>query len=107
MLGVRAAGSPSPVVVVVGVVVHLRARQRVDGGRGQGDVGPVGAVGFGGFGTRLGFLLLASSFPTFGGETTRRGFNKPKNEIQKDIKHALRINQLVRRVSMPCLCVCV
>ena len=57
---VGAADVPSPFVVLVGVVVHVGAREGVDGRRGQGHVGPVGAVCLGGLGASLGFLLLAS-----------------------------------------------
>lgn len=51
---------PSSFVVLVGVVVHLGAGERVDRGRGQGNVGPVGAVGLGRFGASLRLLLLPS-----------------------------------------------
>lgn len=49
---------PSSFIVLVGVVVHLSARERVYRWRGKGHVGPAGAVSLGGFGANLGLLLL-------------------------------------------------
>lgn len=54
------ADLPSAVMVLIGIVVHLGARQWVNWGRWQGNVGPVGAVGFARFGSSLGLLLLPS-----------------------------------------------
>lgn len=54
------ADLPSAVMVLVGIVVHLGARQWVNWGRRQRNVGPVGAVGFARFGSSLGLLLLPS-----------------------------------------------
>lgn len=57
-------------MMLVGVMVHLCARERVDRGRGQGNMGPVGPVGFRGFGAGLGLFLLPT-FSTFKGALTK------------------------------------
>lgn len=51
-------------MVLVGIMVDLRARQGVNWGRWQGNVGPVGPVGFSGLGSSLGLLFLPS-LPTY------------------------------------------
>lgn len=47
-------------MVIIGIMVHLSARERVNRGRGQGNIGPVGPIGFSGFRSSLGLLLLSS-----------------------------------------------
>lgn len=47
-------------MMLVGIMVHLSAGERVNRGRGQGNVGPVGPIDFTGFGSSLGLLLLSS-----------------------------------------------
>lgn len=47
-------------MVFIGIMVHLSARERVNRGRGQWDIGPVGPIGFSGFRSSLGLLLLSS-----------------------------------------------
>lgn len=85
-------------MVLVGIVVHLGARQWVNWGRRQGNVGPVGAVGFAGFGSSLGLLLLPS-LPTCAGEEerTRLRDTAAANQIveQKSI-----INQCTRGIAL-------
>lgn len=61
---VKSAGIPSSFMVLIGIEVHLGAWERVNRGRGQGNVGPAGPIGLGGFVAGLGFLLL-SSFSTY------------------------------------------
>lgn len=51
---------PSSFVVIIRIMVHLSARERVNRGRGQGDIGPAGPIGFRGFRSSLGLLLLSS-----------------------------------------------
>lgn len=47
-------------MVLAGIMVNLCARQGVNRGRGQGNIGPVGAIGFAGLGSGLGLLFLSS-----------------------------------------------
>lgn len=47
-------------MVLVGIMVDLCARQGVDRGRGQGNIGPVGPIGFARLGSGLGLLFLPS-----------------------------------------------
>lgn len=54
------ADVPSDFMVLVGIMVDLCARQGVDRGRGQGNIGPVGPIGFAGLGSGLGLLFLPS-----------------------------------------------
>lgn len=76
-------------MVLVGVVVHLSARQWVNWGRRQGNVGPVGAVGFVGFGSGLGLLLLPS-LPTCAGgrgEDAFEGCSRRKSNCEAKINY--------------------
>lgn len=54
------ADIPSPVVVIIGIMVHLSTRERVNRRRGQGNVGPIRPIGFSRFRASLCFLLLSS-----------------------------------------------
>lgn len=47
-------------MVLIGIVVNLCARQGVNRGRGQGNIGPVGPIGFAGLGSSLDLLFLPS-----------------------------------------------
>lgn len=60
-------------MMLIGVMVHLSARERVYWGRGQGNIGPVGPIGFSGFRASLGLLLL-SSLSTYKKEEGRNPF---------------------------------
>lgn len=74
-------------MVLVGIVVHLSARQWVNRGRRQGNVGPVGAVGFCGFGSGLGLLLLPS-LPTWGSrEDAFEGCSRRKSNCEAKINY--------------------
>lgn len=91
LLSLQLADLPSTVMVLVGVVVHLSARQWVNWGRRQGNVGPVGAVGFAGLGSGLGLLLL-SSLPTCAGGEGR--------EERMRLRDAAAGNQIVKQKSI-------
>lgn len=54
----------SSVMVLIGIMLHLCARERMNRGRREGDIGPAGPIGFSGFGSSLCFFLL-SSLPTY------------------------------------------
>lgn len=54
------ADIPSYFVVLIGIMVNLCARQGVNRGRGQGNVGPAGTIGFAGLGSGLGLLFFPS-----------------------------------------------
>lgn len=83
------AALPSAVMVLVRIVVHLGARQWVNWGRRQGNVGPAGTVGFAWFGSGLGLLLL-SSLPTCaggGGEDAFERYSRRKSNCGAKINY--------------------
>lgn len=85
-------------MVLVGVVVHLSARQWVNWGWRQGNIGPVGAVGFVGFGSGLGLLLLPS-LPTCASEEERMRLRDAaaRNQI---VKQKSIINECARGMAL-------
>lgn len=80
------ADIPSYFMLLVGIMVNLCARQGVNRGRGQGNIGPVGPIGFARLGSGLGLLFLPSlsTYTRKRKTTVKRSQKKNKSTLNKN-----------------------